>query len=217
VTEPASATCPACSAAIEPGAAFCASCGATVAGPSAGQPPSAGAPPLQRPSFGDAYLRRDRTGRVNRAAKWLAGLAVLFLVFGTVYGFHNKSQVDEARETLAPLDDAQVLEVEGESYTVAELETRITRELYLVFGINYFLAVVMFGLFLWARRSPLPAMVTGLCVYLAVIVLNAIVEPASLIQGILIKVLFIGALIAGIKAALEERDQMRGDSPGRAP
>ena len=56
-------------------------------------------------------------------------------------------------------------------------------------------------------KAALPAMVTGLCVYIAVIALSAALEPESLKQGVVIKIIAIGVLISGIKAALQERDE----------
>jgi hypothetical protein len=70
-----------------------------------------------------------------------------------------------------------------------------------VFITNYVLALVMLGLWWWSRRSPMPAMVSALCVFLVVIAANAIVDPATLYHGIIIKILFIAVLIAGIRAA----------------
>ena len=188
-------SCPGCSAALEPGAAFCASCGRSLAGA-----------PAQRPAFFESHIQRDRDRRMKRASKWLLILSIAFVVFGTGYGLYNQSQAREAQSTLARMSDTDVIPIEGKSYTVAELKTKIDREVILLFAVNYFLAVVMLGLFLWSRRAPFPAMVTGLCVYLAVIALDAALDPKTLVQGILIKILFISALVAGIKAALEERD-----------
>jgi len=63
----------------------------------------------------------------------------------------------------------------------------------------------MVALYKWAHKSPLPAATTALCVFLAVIALNAVVEPASIMQGLIIKIIFISVMIACIKAALSER------------
>ena len=70
----------------------------------------------------------------------------------------------------------------------------------------------MFGLYPWARRSAFPAMVTGLCVYLAVVALNGVLDPSTLTRGIIFKLVFIVAITAGIKPALEERAEARADA-----
>jgi hypothetical protein len=186
--------CPDCAADLAPGAVFCDSCGKQVK-----------AAVSDGPAF-EGILNPKPTTDVHKAARWLMALAVIFALFGTGYGLYTKSQADKVKDQLSLLDDSQVLNVEGKSYTVAELRKLVEREVILVFGLNYFLAVLMAGLFFWARKSPFPAMVTGLCVYLAVIALNAVLDPTTLAQGLVIKFLFIGAMIAGIKAALAERD-----------
>ena len=119
----------------------------------------------------------------------------------------QKSEAEKAKENLAKFEDSFIIEkpLNGKIYTIGELKTKIDQEVLLVFLTNYFLAIVMFGLYLWARKSPFPAMVTALCVYLAVIVLNAIISPITIIQGIIIKIIFITALIAGIKSSLATR------------
>ncbi len=187
------ATCQACSAPLDAGAVFCARCGAPVTT----QP-------------------REVPAHVRKASKWLLAISIIFVLFGTGYGLYVRSQAEDARKVLAGRDDSEVMTVEGKEWTVGELKKQVDREVWLTFGANYFLAVVMLGLYFWSRRAPFPAMVTGLCVYLAVIVLNAALDPKTLFQGILIKVLFISAMIAGIKAALEERDRM-GARPQPAP
>ena len=194
--------CAGCSASLEPGAAFCARCGRPV-----------GPEPVRRSSSFGSFLGREESRRLKRASNWLLILALMFVVFGTIFGLHNRSQAEQARVQLAQFSDDQQLTVENHTYTVAELRKKIDREVYLLFGLNYFLAVVMLGLHVWSRRSPFPAMLTGLCVYLAVIALDAIVDPKTLFQGVLIKVIFIGAMIAGIKAALQERDRRRAEGP----
>jgi hypothetical protein len=179
------ATCPACNAPLDAGAAYCARCGAAIA-----------AEPRPVPT------------QVRKASKWLLALSIIFVLFGTGYGLYVRSQAEKARAVLDDRAESDTLTVEGKTWTVAELRKQIDREVWWMFGANYFLAAVMLGLFFWSRRAPFPAMVTGLCVYLAVIVLNAVIDPKTLYQGILIKALFISAMIAGIKAAMEERDRM---------
>ena len=184
-------TCPACTAPLEAGAVFCARCGAPVSAEPRAVPP-----------------------RVRKASRWLLALSIIFVLFGTGYGLYARSQAADAHEVLAGHPESDTLTVEGTTYTVGELRKQIDREVWWTFGANYFLALVMLGLYFWSRRAPFPAMVTGLCVYLAVIVLNAVLDPKTLYQGIVIKILFISAIVAGIKAALEERDRVGSRQPG---
>jgi hypothetical protein len=145
--------------------------------------------------------------KIRKASNWILAISIMFIIFGTILGFMQKSVAEDAQSNLSQYEESHVWEtpVNGKKYTVGELRTQINREVTSVFITNYFLAAVMFGLFLWARRAPFPAMVTALCVYLAVIVLNGIIDPKTLIQGIIIKIIFISALVAGIKASLVAR------------
>lgn len=175
-------------------------------------PAAAMAPPPTpyQPAVGARFVNDHRQGKVAKASKMLLVLSILFVIGGTIFGFMAKSEADKARAQISQLDPTQTLVVEGKTYTLPELEKEIDREVIMVFAINYFLAVVMFGLFLWSRKAALPAMVTGLCVYIAVIALSAAVEPKSLMQGVLIKIIAIVVLVSGIKAALQERDERSG-------
>ncbi|TDQ06853.1 hypothetical protein [Pedobacter metabolipauper] len=59
------------------------------------------------------------------------------------------------------------------------------------------------GLAIWGKRKPTTAMISGLSLYLILIILSAIVDPLSILSGIIIKVIIIGYLIKGIKAVVE--------------
>jgi uncharacterized membrane protein YeiB len=183
------------------------------ADPAAAMAPPPGPGPYQ-PAVGARYVDDHRQGKVAKASKMLLILSILFVIGGTIFGLMNKSEADKARAQIAELDPSQTLVVEGKTYTLPELQKEIDREVMMVFIVNYFLAVVMFGLFLWSRKAALPAMVTGLCVYIAVIALSGALEPESLYKGILIKIIAIAVLISGIKAALQERDERSGGARG---
>lgn len=158
-------------------------------------------------------ISEDQQPAIRKAANWILAISILFTVFGTGYGIYQNIQANKAKENLARFEDTQVLQtpINSKYYTVGELRAQIDKEVLFVFLTNYFLAAVMFVLYWWARRTPFPAMVTALCVYLTVIVLNAIIEPLTLAQGIVIKIIFIGAIIAGIKASLAARSVSKSE------
>ena len=74
-----------------------------------------------------------------------------------------------------------------------------------VYVVNYFLAVLMIVIYVWSRSAPLPAMITGLGIYLAVVVLNAAVDPSSLRSGIVMKIIIGSMFYKGIRSAMEFR------------
>jgi hypothetical protein len=57
-------------------------------------------------------------------------------------------------------------------------------------------------LYRWGKRRPSAAMAVGLAVYGLLQILAAVVSPATLFQGVLIKILVIAALLGGIGAEL---------------
>lgn len=210
MTQSGPITCRKCHSLVPAGDQFCPACGKQIT-------------ELDR-SIGaalgpEAALESRRPEAIRKAVRWMIILGVLFIVFGTFFGVKNASDARAAKDALASFDDGMVwpVEVNGKSMTVGELRRRIDFELYSMFVLNYLLALAMFGLSFWARKSPFPAMITALCLYLAVNVLNAIVEPASLAQGWLIKILFVAAMIGGLKAALAARAMGRLASPPIPP
>lgn len=84
----------------------------------------------------------------------------------------------------------------------------------LVFGVT--IAATMIGLFLWGRREPLLAMVTGLSMYVLMQGIAAVATVWALTQGILIKIFVIASFTAGISAELHFRKQERNLSRRRA-
>ncbi len=71
--------------------------------------------------------------------------------------------------------------------------------------LNLVLGVIYLGLGIWARHSPLPAALVGLVLFLSVMILEAAVNPASLVQGVIVKIIVIVILIKAIQAGLKNK------------
>ena len=95
--------------------------------------------------------------------------------------------------------------INGRQYTVGELRKQLEWEPWGILAVNFILAAIMIGLSFWARRSPLPAVLIATATYAVVIVANAIVDPATIGQGMIMKIIVIGLLVKGIRAALALR------------
>ena len=159
---------------------------------------------------------RERMKKIGSARMWILILAICYAAFGTVFGLMQSKEADTVHRFLAdrPDTDLWVEKDDGKEVTIGELKAQIDAEVRLTYVTHYVLAAIMLGLFFWARRAPLPAMVTALGVYLVVQVLSAVLDPTSIFKGIIIKVFFILALIAGMKAALAQRASAeRGTRP----
>ena len=67
--------------------------------------------------------------------------------------------------------------------------------------------VILVGAFLafavWSKTKPVTALISGLSLYIIVQLLNLMVDPTSILKGIIFKILIIGYLVKGIMAVLE--------------
>jgi hypothetical protein len=68
---------------------------------------------------------------------------------------------------------------------------------------NVILVVAFFAFAIWSKTKPTAALISGLSLYVILIILNAVEDPATLAQGIIFKVFIIGYLIKGIMAVIE--------------
>lgn len=75
--------------------------------------------------------------------------------------------------------------------------------------VNGLICILYLGLSAWVSSNPFGALLTAFIIYLTLILVNAIIDPVTLLSGILWKVIFIGALVKGIRSATEARTLMR--------
>ena len=78
-------------------------------------------------------------------------------------------------------------------------------DLTVLYVVVYGVAAVFFGLYLWARRNPLPAAISGLVVFLTLHGLEAVSDPESIAKGILVKIIIIVVLARAISAGMKHR------------
>lgn len=177
--------CAACGVVAKPYDRFCASCGHAMPSPE----------------------ERQLEKHVKEATGAIKVLAALFLIFGLVMFFVTKEQADKALAGMAGMDASAVLPnpIEGKTYTVGELRKAVAWEPWGVLAMNLVLAAIMAGLSIWARRAALPAVLIATATYAVVIVLNAISDPATIAQGVIVKIIVIAFLAKGIKAAFALR------------
>ncbi|HEY3404083.1 MAG TPA: hypothetical protein VGK59_11885 [Ohtaekwangia sp.] len=75
--------------------------------------------------------------------------------------------------------------------------------------VNMVICVLYIILAFWASTNPFGAILTCFIIYITLQIVNAIVEPSTLISGILWKVIFIGAFVKGIQSASEAQKLMK--------
>jgi hypothetical protein len=152
---------------------------------------------------------RDYSNRkhVKAATNAIRVLALLFVLAGISFFLTITGTNEPALAKLQGLDPGSVFPtpIDGRSYTVGELQKQLAWEPWGVLIVNLVLASIMLVLSLWARRSPLPAVLIATATYAVVAVAGAISDPATMGKGVLIKLIIIAFLARGIKAALALR------------
>lgn len=71
-------------------------------------------------------------------------------------------------------------------------------------GLMSVLALAFFGLWAWGRTSPLPALCWALGLFVTFHLLDAVIDPMSLLRGLVVKVIVIGGLITAILRARQK-------------
>jgi hypothetical protein len=176
--------CPGCKAGIQLLDEYCTSCGHALGTP-------------------DRFLNRRS---VQSATTAIRVLAVLFAIFGVVIYFATRGTTLEALDNLAQFEDQEILEpIDGVTYTAGELRAQVLWEHRGVLVVNLILAALMLVLAWWSKRQPLAAILIATAIFVVVQILGAIVDPKTIVQGIIVKIIIIVVLVRGIKGALEAR------------
>jgi hypothetical protein len=69
------------------------------------------------------------------------------------------------------------------------------------------LAAIFFGLWLWGRKSPFPALLTALIVFVSFHLLEAVLDPMSILRGIIMKAIILAGLGSALKNAYVAKRQ----------
>ena len=203
----ATETCPHCQAAVTVDEKFCAACGRAltrgVSGKLIVSDPPAGPPPVQ------SY---ENAAKIGKARKWLFAIALLTMLTGVIFYFIQKSevekQIDQARIQVAgiPPDELDERFKAATGMTWQEAIDHDRGMVNMLLAVNLALGALYLVLWWWAKRKPLPAAVIALLLFITTHVINAVMQPESIYQGILVKILFTLALVRAITAANEERN-----------
>lgn len=177
--------CAACGTVAKPYDRFCGKCGNAM--------PTA-------EDHANKKLVKDATGAIKV-------LAALFLIFGILMFFVVKGQADSVLVKMEGMEPGAAFptKIEGQTYTVGEMRKQLAWEPWGILIVNLIVAAIMIGLVFWSKRSPLPAVMVAAATYIVVVVVGAIVDPATLMQGWIVKIIIIAYLLKGIKAALALR------------
>ncbi len=195
--------CESCRANVYPGDQFCDACGAAVREARMLQLAE-----WERGEAEDARaLVRERRASVRKASRMLALLAALFLVTGLGAYVFQRAAADKALRNLHGMQDHEVFPtpIEGVTYSVRDLRAKLDSEPRQILAVNLTLALVMGGLFVWSRRAAFAALVTAIGALITLWFVSFLIDPATILQGLIIKIGSLIALSAGLRAALAER------------
>ena len=177
--------CPACKAESPPADARCGQCGAAMP---------------------DGQAAYDET-HVQGGTKTLFGMAAMFAFSGLAFFGVGYGESRAALDTLSQADPSTTYPLGDEMVTRDALASQVQFEMYSPLLVNLGLAAAMVGLAFWSRRAPLPALMTGAGIYAVVVVTNALISPATLGQGIIVKIIIVSFLWRAIQAALRQQKQ----------
>jgi hypothetical protein len=72
--------------------------------------------------------------------------------------------------------------------------------------VNLIISLVFLILAAWGSSNAFGALVTSFVIYITLQVVNVVVDPATLFQGIIVKVMIIAAFVKGVQNAMKARD-----------
>ncbi|MET3133474.1 hypothetical protein AAKU55_003764 [Oxalobacteraceae bacterium GrIS 1.11] len=176
--------CCACGSIVKPYDQFCTKCGVTM-------------------SKAKDYTHFEY---IKSATTTIWTLAALYLISGVVMFFMAKFELAETFVKLQGMSpEALVSMNDGNSYTVEALSKKLMWQTWGVLIVSAILASVMGVLARWSKRAPLAAILIATAIFVVVNVANAIADPKTLGQGVVVKVFVVFFLLKGIKAALAHR------------
>jgi hypothetical protein len=102
-----------------------------------------------------------------------------------------------------------IIYVLGGVFVVFGLVTGFVLDDFYTMVVNLVLSLVFFILAAWSQQNPFGAILTAFIIYLTVHITNAFVDPATIAQGIIIKIFFIAAFVKGIRSAQEAQGYLK--------
>jgi hypothetical protein len=71
---------------------------------------------------------------------------------------------------------------------------------------NLIIGAIFISLGFWANKKPFPALLSGLIVYITLLVINGIIDWQSIFNGLVIKILIIAAFFYGFRSINESKN-----------
>jgi len=140
-------------------------------------------------------------------AKQLKTARGILIVVGILTLLVNGFMFANARHEVEEVIQKQISDLRTHGQTadmtsVAEVHNRAVRLCQLIYGATAFLGVVFIALGIMVYAYPVPTTVIGLVLYIAGIAVFGLLNPVSLAQGIIFRIIIIVALAKSIQAAV---------------
>lgn len=183
--------CARCGALVAVGERFCGGCGH-----------DAGA---------SAVAEVERGQKIGKARKWLLVICVLTLITGVgMYAFQSyqvDGQLAQAERQLSSMSTAErdSFMVAQTGMTWAQAVDHDRGQVTMLLVVNLALSALYFGMWIWAKKNALGATLVAFFLFTGVMVMNVVLDPKTIAQGIVVKVIFTVILVKAIGAAFEER------------
>ena len=203
----AGAKCPVCGAAMPVEADACPACGHDLTNSTmlAKLPSLAGG--------GSSLAQSARQKQLKVARGIMFGVGILTIVvnlvqFGMIDSIVDKQIDAEANKLVMKgmvIDPVKLAEVKS----AAKRAVRVAACLLIAEGVVY----IIFGFIM--TRFPVPITITGLVLYLGTAIVFAVLDPETALQGAIIKVIIVVALVKAVQAAIaSQRQQAQGQAAG---
>jgi hypothetical protein len=206
--------CPGCGARLDADENFCPACGAKIRSTLAEKRAR-----LHRQLA--AQEQRGHLQKINRGRGWLLVVCILTFV-GGIYGYLSaSSDLDQAIALVkaAGIEERQAVDAAARAETGLSWEETVSKArgaLKAILVAHLILGGVYFGLYRWSERSPFPAAMIALILYVTVQIGSFIVNPEVGIKGWVIKGAIIVVLASAVTAAYKySRMQRLGGRPRR--
>ncbi len=174
-------TCPHCGTMNPAGSSFCESCGKALPTSASAGPRVVGEGSIASTSAGQNLQAQELKKKMKSARGALLAVAIIQVVVGFI------------------LYAALAGEAGKPNSLMTQADLNIMLVVILVIGAIYF------GLWAWAKSAPFPAALTGLILYITIWFAEILMDPAAILQGILIKIIIIAVLVKAVQAGLEYR------------
>ncbi|MCB9853498.1 MAG: zinc ribbon domain-containing protein [Phycisphaerales bacterium] len=171
--------CPHCNSENAEGASYCRSCGKALPNPASTGPRIIEPSGFATTAAGSRAQTAELQAQIKKASGALLAVAIIQWAVGALLYF--------LRDQFAEI---QQIDPDGMNIVLAAVAI---------------IGIVFFGLYLWSRKSPFPAAVVGLVVFVTLHLVEALIDPTTLYKGLLVKIIIIAILVGAVRAGVRYR------------